>query len=299
MVTDNKNTPNITLHNRYLSVEIAKPGSVYTGARFDWTGFITQVKLGNRHTFCAHESLVPGRGTGGIGLCSEFGIEIPVGYNEAQPGEAFPKLGVGLLKRPNKGPYHFYRPYEIVERFPIKVTTQVDVASFVVEPVPCRGYAAQLSKTIRLYDNQLEITCSLANTGEKTIVTREYYHNFVGIDNQLVGSDYCLNFPYFVRIENKKPAVLNVYEKKISFKNKLAKDFYCRLDGHSRTEKAQWELVLTSNGTTMREYDDFTPARVAVWGTRHVISPEIFIDIHLQPGRIKNWTRRYEFIGSN
>ncbi len=45
----------------------------------------------------------------------------------------------------------------------------------------------------------------------------------------------------------------------------------------------------------MREYDDFTPVRVAVWGVAHVISAEIFASIQIQPGETQEWTRRYEF----
>jgi hypothetical protein len=47
----------------------------------------------------------------------------------------------------------------------------------------------------------------------------------------------------------------------------------------------------------VREYDDFTPARVALWGTKHVASPEVYIDIDLEPGQSQTWTRRYEFLG--
>ena len=45
----------------------------------------------------------------------------------------------------------------------------------------------------------------------------------------------------------------------------------------------------------MREFDDFCPTRLAVWGTRHVISAEVFVDIDLASGETMDWTRRYEF----
>ena len=51
----------IGLKSDRLLVEIAKPGTVYAGSRFDWTGFITQVYLDGKHTFCAYEDVVPGR----------------------------------------------------------------------------------------------------------------------------------------------------------------------------------------------------------------------------------------------
>src|SRR5688572_25534831 len=80
-----------------LRVDIATPGSsTYAGSRFDWTGLITQVTLDGRHTFCGQEA-TDGTGTGGIGLCNEFGIFEPVGYDDARVGDQFPKLGIGLL----------------------------------------------------------------------------------------------------------------------------------------------------------------------------------------------------------
>ena len=46
---------------------------------------------------------------------------------------------------------------------------------------------------------------------------------------------------------------------------------------------------------TVSEIDDFGPNRVAVWGTTHVISAEIFCPIDVPPGGTQAWTRRYEF----
>ena len=116
-----------------LCVEIAPPGSeYYNGSRFDWTGFVVQVTLDNTHTFCGPESR-DGSGTGGIGLCNEFGIFRPIGFDDARPGDQFPKLGVGLLTQPDGSPYRFYRDYAI-EPFDIRVTSGCDT----IERVPSR-----------------------------------------------------------------------------------------------------------------------------------------------------------------
>src|SRR5512146_1592394 len=133
----------ITLDTPRLKVEIAAPGMVYRRSRFDWTGFVTQVTLDGRHTFCVPEDPDPHKGTGGIGLCSEFGIEKAVGYADARPGELFPKLGVGLLRKPGDVPYDFFHPYEIEEPFPVQVEVTADTARFTAEPLDCRGYAVR------------------------------------------------------------------------------------------------------------------------------------------------------------
>src|SRR5690554_4456888 len=82
------------IRNEHLSVEIGEPGN-YNGSRFDWTGFIQQVTLASgNHTFCTPESLIHGEGSGGAGLCNEFGIHMPVGYDDQLAiGDCFPKIG--------------------------------------------------------------------------------------------------------------------------------------------------------------------------------------------------------------
>lgn len=107
----------ITLSNDILTVEIADLGA-YKGTRFDWTGFITQVTLEQgKHMFCVPESLVPGQGTGGIGLCNEFSISRAIGYDDAEVGEWFPKPGVGLLQKQEDAP--IFLP-EVIRSFPLR-----------------------------------------------------------------------------------------------------------------------------------------------------------------------------------
>ena len=321
------NQPPILIRSDRLTVEIAPPGSVYRGTRFDWTGFITQVTLDGAHTFCVPESLELGRGTGGIGLCNEFGNEKPVGYAEAQPGDVFPKLGIGLLKRPDGADYNFFRAYEICKLFPVSVETAPGQARFLVEPVDCRGYAVRLTKTVSVQGNQLQIAYQLENAGCQPVVTHEYCHNFIGIDRQPIGPDYSLRFPYPVELEKltqmlrgmvppilrrilpvslldkltdslmkQRLAILEIDGEEIHFRDIPKDAFYCRLQGFTQTRSPQWELVHLSRKMGIRETDDFAPARVAVWGTTHVVSAEVFIDINLQPGEMLSWTRRYEFL---
>lgn len=297
--------PPIVLQSDRLTVGVARPGSVYSGTRFDWTSFITQVKLDDAHTFCVPESLTPGQGSGGAGLCSEFGIEEVIGYDEAQPGDSFPKLGIGLLMRPDEKPYDFFRPYEIITPFRIHVVTGPTQALFTVEPVDCRGYAVRLTKTITVEGAGLTIAYALENVGEKSIVTTEYVHNFMGIDGHAIGPDYRLRMPYtiefaapegpFAESRTQMMAILDVQGGDIRCESTPQHPFYCRPLGFAKTDAAQWELVHEPTGVGMREYDDFAPARVAVWGETHVISAEVFVPVNVQPGETQRWTRRYAF----
>lgn len=297
----------MTLRSDRLAVEVAAPGSAYAGTRFDWTGFVTQVTLDGRHTFCMPESLEPGQGTGGIGLCSEFGNDKAIGYADAAPGDLFPKLGIGLLKRPDAAEYNFFRPYEIAQPFSIQVDApSASQARFVVAPLDCRGYAAQLTKTISARENWLEIACRLENVGRRVIDTNEYAHNFLGINQNPLGPAYRLRFPYPIQLEDLSamlrgagmalPDILRVNGNDLTLSETPERAFYCRPLGFFKTKEPQWELIHLPSGAGLREYDDFAPVRVAVWGTTHVISAEVFTDICLQPGETACWTRRYEFL---
>jgi hypothetical protein len=282
-----------------LQVELGLPGEVYRGARFDWTGFITRVTLDGTHTFCVPESYQAGTGTGGIGLCNEFGIDQPVGYGEARPGEFFPKLGIGLLRRLDESPYSFACPYEVARPFPVDLEHGVDWARVIVEPVECQGYAVRLVKTFQVAENRLEISYSLANTGLRPVVTHEYVHNFIGIDQQPLGPGYLLRFPYPVVVDPQMTSGLDsltLAGHDVHFSAAAGQGLYFRAQPAGRSEQPQWEMWLQASGVGVREYDDFAPLRVAVWGTAHVLSPEIFVPIDLPPGTSQTWRRRFEFL---
>ena len=277
------------LINDRLQVELDLPGRYYRGSRFDWTGFITQVTLDGAHTFCVPESLQPGSGSGGNGFCNEFGIDLPVGYDEIGPAELFPKLGIGLLRKPDLKAYDFSRVYEIVQPFKNRIESGVDWAQITSEPAECRGYAVRLIKQFHLQNNWLEINYKLENTGKKPILTHEYAHNFVGIDHLPVGPDYQLRLPYPVVLDPASTVggeLLEIHEYQISFKGSLS-GLYLRPQGFSQTTEPQWEVALHSRHVGLREFDDFSPLRVAIWGTVHVISPEIFVSIAIKPGEVQ------------
>jgi hypothetical protein len=292
----------IVLRSDRLTVEIAPPGSAYSGTRFDWSAFITQVTLDGAHTFCVPESYQPGQGTGGAGLCNEFGIDQAIGYAEARPGECFPKLGVGLLARPAEDDYSFGKPHEIVARFPVQVDTAPNSATFVVEPLECRGYAARLAKTVSVAGNTLRIDYRLDNVGTLPLVTSEYCHNFTAFDGHRLGPDYRLRFPYTIALEPMEPRMSDWLRDRVQISGADIQPrpvenwgMYCRPLGYTRTGAPQWELAHLPSGVTMRETDDFAPCRVAVWGAPHVISAEVFIPIDLAAGQAMNWSRQYEF----
>jgi hypothetical protein len=288
----------ILIKSDRLAVEISKPGDAYKGSRFDWTGFVTQVTLDDRHTFCVPESYEPGEGTGGMGICNEFGIEEPVGYEDAKAGEQFPKPGVGLLAKKADEPYSFWKPYDIAP-FSVSTSIEKDRVIFVSKPMECRGYAFQLSKTLSVTESRLIIDYCIENTGSEPIKTTEYCHNFICINEHSISPMYSLRFPYEIRLDvvskETPKGFFSVQGGELHFAAVPERDVYCKIGGYDTREMHVWELVHMPTGVGVRETDYFEVSRLAVWGKNHVISPEVFIDIDLQPGAVKQWTREFDF----
>lgn len=284
------------LQNERLTAEIASPGEPYDGSRFDWTGQVTQVTLDGRHAFCAPASLRPQDDPSVVniqGLCGEFGIFAPLGFDDAKPGEQFPKLGVGLLTRPDGEPYKFWRPYA-VQPFEVETAAGATSITFHAKPSPCQGIAAAITKTISLSGARLSIRCEMHNLGVKPIVTHEYNHNFLAIDGHGVGPDYRLLLPYEIQL-SEVPEPLAVAGREIRWRQEPQKAFYCRPVGFGPGDRHYWDLRHAPSGAGVQAGGDFLLHMLALWGVAHTVCPEAFIDIHLAPGGKMAWTRWYEF----
>jgi len=288
----------ITLQNHRLQVDLLRPGSpIYNGSRFDWTGFILQVTLDGEHTFCGPESSVPDEGTGGIGLCSEFRGEDAIGFDDALPGEQFPKLGVGLLTRPDENPYTFFEEYELTP-FPVTVEQGPDSIIFAQDPLPCRGYAARFTKTVRLDENRMSIHARLENVGELALKTREYNHNFVIINRHCFGESYRLTLPFQPHPED-CDGPYRCQGQEITWPDPVRETYFSPMERFPGSGPAAWELRHLESGVSLREETDFPWRQFALFGNQTLVCPEAFIEIDLEPGATLEWTRKYEFCSAN
>jgi len=289
------------LKNDQLIIDFAEQG-FYQGKRFDWSGFITGVTLrqGN-HNFCVPESLVPGLGTGGAGLCNEFGIADPIGYEDAKVGELFPKLGVGLLTRVDEEPYQFHKEYPLIPYRQEVTQESSSKLCFTVFPQECRGYAVRLEKQIHIEDNRLILDYTLHNEGSKTISTTEYNHNFLGIDQHGIGPGYTLKFPFELVPEVDEEGSMDsllFQGSEVNWNGTQDSWFYFRLQGVGQATEPQgwiWDLYHRESRAGVREISIYPVDSIAVWGEKHVISPEVFIKLNVAPGDSYSWSRIYEF----
>jgi hypothetical protein len=281
------------LKNESLEVRIAKPGEVYRGARFDWTGFITDIWF-QKHSFCVPEQYVEGKGTGGSGFCNEFGIDLPLGYEGINVGGKFPKIGVGLVTKLSDEPYKFFAPapvsgLDIIEEFwtdnKYKVVSEINDGN---------GLSMSLTKIISLEDSVLSIYYFLENQGSKKLITNEYNHNFIGINNDLVGPNYELNIPSLKGI-NSKVGEYSYKDTNITWENKPEGDFYGIVENGPNLASFNWELRHKQSKVGVREISTFPVSKIAFWGYTHVVCPEVFINIEIEPKASLSWKRCYEF----
>ena len=285
------------LSNTNLELHIDGPLENYNFSRFDWTGKIVQVKFQGMSVSIAERPDGENEDEFGKGFYNEFGMDTALGFEEAEVGGWFHKIGVGLLKKEDE-PYLFTKPYEI-RPATFETNTESDKVLIRCTSQKVNGYCYMLRKEIKLHDSGFSIHYHLENTGDKTITTDEYGHNFMALNNQAIGSDYVLRFPFELKPEVFK-AIVNPEDKVYAQRHEIKfKDtprevfFYSHLNG-GETVNAAWELLHLDSKFGIRESGSFKTDKVNLWGRQHVISPELFFKISLKPGQSGEWSRHYE-----
>lgn len=285
------------LENDHIRLTVDAPLENYSFSRFDWTGKITQVWYKGTPLTDFESKEDRDKNTLGCGFYNEFGIVQAIGFHEAQEGDWFPKIGVGLLRKEGSE-YDFTKAYEIIP------------ADFEVKCLPnelhitCRsqtqnGYAYLLEKRIVLNKSGFTLYYSLRNTGNSDLKTREYNHNFLAIDGTPINENYQLSFPFSLETEGfgevlNPKGKLQFLDRSIQFSSASYEQFFVgNLSGGVQVP-ATWEMQHLTKGIGIREKASFSTSSINLWGWGHVVSPELFYDIDLKPGKELHWHRAYE-----
>jgi hypothetical protein len=295
---DEKNTTMThILKNKNIEIKIDAPLANYNFSRFDWTGKIVSLKYKDIPISTAEKLEDKNDIKSGIGFYNEFGIESAIGYDETNEGDWFQKIGVGLLKK-EAADYLFSKKYEI-QPAKFDVETMRDKIIIRCKSELVNGYSYELKKEIEILESGFFIKYHLKNTGSKTIQTNEYTHNFVAINKELIGSDYILKFPFQIKPERfeatvnpEKKAVIG--QKEFTFNGTPSEPiFFSKISGGENVD-AHWEILNTKTKIGISETGSFKTSKVNLWGTKHVISPELFFDISVKPGQDLEWSRTYK-----
>jgi len=303
--------PSVVIKNDKLKFTLyeadAKKG-FYRGTRFDHAGVFGNVEFAgykifgpwkDKHDPTNHDDI--------IGPCEEFGIDTPLGYDDAKVGETFLKIGVGELKKPKEDKYSFANKYEVVNapkrKFEELASGSTQMLRWTTSQ-QTNGYGYEYTKTISVPDRGSAIVLShrLKNTGEKKIATDFYNHNFFNVDGDPVGPNYSFAFPFEPKakdLKGKFGELVELKDKEFRFKDKLPTgDFVMAgitgfdplLIGHRR-----FEMRHTPSGVRIAVEHTYSFAKFNVWGIKTTICPEPYMAIDLKPGDEKDWAITYKF----
>ncbi len=285
------------LKNKDLIVRVDLPEEGYSFSRFDWTGKISEVTYKNVAISGREKPDGRDQDLFGRGFYNEFGIDTALGFEEAETGDWFHKIGVGLLKK-DGSEYLFHKKYPIrPAQFKWKKDFEKIMLTCTSEEV--NGYSYVLEKEIRLEESGFRIKYKLRNTGVKKINTQEYAHNFMAIDKNLMGPGYFLHFPFEIKAQKFGETVnpeghVDFGSRSAEFRGSPNEQFFfSNLSGDEKV-KASWELIHLKSKLGIRETGSFDTRKINLWGWRHVISPELFVNININPGQSTVWSRNYE-----
>jgi len=285
------------LNNTNLEVIIDLPLENYNFSRFDWTGKISKVIFQNVDVSTFEKPDCVNEHHFGKGFFNEFGIDTALGFEETEIGGWFHKIGVGLLRKEDDQ-YLFSRHYEI-KPAEFEIITESNKMSMLCKSQQMNGYSYELNKQIELLENSFIIRYELLNTGEKIIRTDEYTHNFIAIDQDIIGSNYLLKFPFqlqpkrFGAVVNPEQRV-RMGQKDITFNSPHTEPFFFSNLSGNETIDSIWELQHLTRKIAIRETGSFQTNKVNLWGWKHVISPELFYHVSIHPSQSKKWSRTFQ-----
>lgn len=309
--------PEARITNGLIAAKIFLPDALhgyYRSTRFDWSGAINSLEYkGHSYYGIWYDGIDPSvinkdfpdgkivNGPPGAlwGPVNEF--QMPLGWNEAKPGETFVKIGVGVLRR-GEGNYNRFVAYDIVNSGKWTVKKHKDSIEFQQEiSDPASGYAYVYRKIVRLEKGapRMVIEHSLKNTGPKEIKSNVYNHNFMVLDKQTPGPDFTFKVPFEIRPLRAPDQSLAevrgnqvVLMKQLSGSEEVAMPFR----GFSDSAKDNETIIENSKvGAGVKISGDRPLTMDVFWSIRTVLAVEPYIAIDVQPGAEFTWKDMFEY----
>jgi len=258
--------------------------------------------MNEKHLFCSSEFEDHKKiNSGGRGFYNEFGIDSAIGYDECQAGQRFHKIGTGMLTKDTE-PYFFLKNYDVLPAV-IEFELLGEKVVFTVKSSELNGYAYHLKKSVMLDNSSFSIKYELENTGIKPFRTSEYVHNFLCLNGRTINEDYSLKFPFIINPATFTETVNRLSQ--VSFENDMvnwnsdiAEPFFFSNMNSKTKESSWWELIQKKERIGVKESCYGKVNKVNLWGTRHVVSPELFHPIDLNPGEKECWIRTFDFFNT-
>jgi hypothetical protein len=294
--------PQTEISNGLIRAKLYLPDSkkgYYQGTRFDWSGNMPSLEF-NGHSYFGQwfTKYSPEIHDVIMGPVEEF---TPLDYPETKPGESFMKIGVGVLSKPDDKPYTFSRLYPVINGGKWKVKKQSDQVQFIHE-LNDKNYSYHYEKTVQLVKDKPEMVLfhTLRNTGNRTIETSVYDHNFFVIDKEPIGPGIEIALPFKLTGEGSGIGELAKLEgNKIIFSRNLKNGetvFCSALHGFGDSAK-DYDIKIENitSGAGVRITCDQPFLKLVFWACSTTACPEPYIKIKVDPGQEFSWKIRYEF----
>jgi hypothetical protein len=273
----------------------------YRATRFDWSGVIESLDY-QGHTYFGqwNPRYDPKINDAIMGPVEEFD-STALGWDAAQPGGVFAKIGVGALKKPEgTRPYSSFTTYEIADPGKWTVRSGADFVEFTQELKDAAGYAWVYRKTVRLAKGKpvLSLEHSLKNTGQKVLESSVYEHNFFVIDGRPTGPEFVVKFPFDVKpARNMAPlAETSGHELRYLQELRRGQTAQSELTGFgAKPEDYDFRVENRKTGAGVRQTSDRPVARINFWSVRATVCPEAYINLRVEPGKETAWRIDYEF----
>ena len=288
--------PEAFISNKLIKAKLYLPDfekGYYRGTRFDWSGLIASLEY-KGHNFYGQwfEKYDPETHV------DEFG---PVGYDVAEVGGSFLKIGVGVLTRPDEKAYNSFGLYKISNPGKWKIKKNGNGIRFIQnlkDPV----YSYLYEKNIQLVEGKPEmiISYTLKNRGSHAIETTSYNHNFPVIDKQPAGPGYIISFPFKLSGTGQGFGdVVSIQDNKLIYlRNQTVADrvYSGDLKGFGK-EADDYNITIenTNVDAGIRIQCDQPLYKLVYWSSPTTVCPEPYIRIIVKPGEEYTWKIRYEY----
>ncbi len=296
--------PEAVITNGLVSAKLYLPdreNGYYRGARFDWAGVISSLEYKNHSYFGKwFEKYDPFLHDAIMGPVDEF--RIPLGFDEAGPGEEFVKVGVGLLRRPDGKPYSFSRKYEVTDSGEWEVGVTGNRVTFSQKLKSGNGYAYLYEKVVKLAEGEprLVIEHRLTNTGSRPITTNTYNHNFFMIDREPTGPGLSTTFGFDIAAEgNGFGDIAYAKDRSLTFTRQLQKGehVFCEDLKAVKDTPAPYSFTVENRktGAGVQVTGSRPVDTMIYWACPTTACPEPYINISLKSGEVTEWSISYEF----
>lgn len=299
--------PQTEISNGLIHATILLPDATkgyYRGTRFDWSGNMASLEYSG-HTYFGQwfTKYSPEIHDVIMGPVEDF---TPLDYSETKRGESFVKIGVGTVYKPDDKPYIFSRVYELINAGKWSVKKSSDNILF-IHDLNDKTYSYHYEKSVRLIKDKPELVLNhtLKNTGNHTIETSVYDHNFFIIDKHPIGPGLVVKLPFNLKLDETGPGIIGMGELAEIQGNQIS---FLRTIGNG--EEVEFPL-LTGFGTSSTDYEirienritgagvkitcDQPLLKLAFWACPTTLCPEPYIKIKVEPGKEITWSIKYEF----